>query len=185
MHTYLYALRICIHIYISVRAWRLLQVGHVGHISALMCVHIHTFTDTDVMLHSRQMFCMCIIVYAYMLSYRYKLISWQHLSDAQHCVFMCTSMHNIHLNTCRSLAEAELKVAKAEKTAAVLKGVARADLDSFQQSIDSAKENLAEAKLLVSIARNSTRAEGEARSQLILLMRSSHLNCLPVSGNNC
>jgi hypothetical protein len=94
-------------------------------------------------------------------------------------------MHNIHLNTCRSLAEAELKVAKAEKTAAVLKGVARADLDSFQQSIDSAKENLAEAKLLVSIARNSTRAEGEARSQLILLMRSSHLNCLPVSGNNC
>jgi hypothetical protein len=93
-------------------------------------------------------------------------------------------MHNIHLHTCRSLAEAELKVAKAAKAADVLKGVARADLDSFQQSIDSAKENLDEAKLSVAIARNSTRAEGEAKSPLILLMRSPHLNCLPVSGKN-
>jgi hypothetical protein len=77
-----------------------------------------------------------------------------------------------------------LKVAKAEKSAALVKGVMRTELDSFQQGIDKAEENIAEAKLFEAIARNSPAKEIEAKNQSLILIRAAHQNSLLISGNN-
>jgi len=90
---------------------------------------------------------------------------------------------DIH-HTYSELAEEELKVAIAERSAATLRGAMQAVLDILDQDVNRAKENLAENKLFAAIAQNALAAEIDARKQSLFLIRAANKNRLPVTGND-